>query len=80
MIVILINSHPLMITAGTCTFQTCNLLLNELQDHFQVNSSLAPVLALESLLIKACNEEDYNTQMQSLQDSYFSGDLDFPTL
>ena len=46
-------------------FQTCDLLLNELQDCFQVNCSLAPVLALESQLIKAANGGDYNYKIAS---------------
>ena len=79
--VILINSRPHVI--ATCRhlyYQTWDLLLNELQDRFQVNCSLAPVLALKSRLIKAANGEDYNTQMQLLQNSCFSGYLDFPAL
>ena len=58
-------------------FHTCDLFLNELEDRFQGSSSLAPVLALELILIKAANGEDYNPTMESLQESCFSDDIDF---
>ena len=61
-------------------FQTCDLLLNELQDRFEGNCNLAPVMALESLLVKAANGEDSNTEIESLQDSCFADDLDFTAL
>ena len=58
-------------------FLTCDLLLRELQDHFNHKENLAPVLAMESLIIKAVNREEYDSVVQSLEHSCYVDDLDF---
>ena len=60
-------------------FQVCDLLLQELQDRFDQHL-LSPVLALEALIIKAANGESYDSELQSVQDSCYAGDLDCTTL
>ena len=61
-------------------FESCDLLLGELQVRFDQKELLPPVLALESLIVKAANGEDYEHTVKSLEESCYSGDLDFPVL
>lgn len=61
-------------------FQTCDLLLSELQDHFNQKEKLAPVLALETLIIKAANGQGYESMIQSLEHSCYAEDIDFTVL
>jgi len=60
-------------------FQACDLLLRELDDRFN-QDELAPVLALESLLIKAGNGENYDNELQSVEDSCYANDINFSAL
>jgi len=60
-------------------FQACDLLLRELDDRFN-QDELAPVLALESLLIKAGNGENYDNELQSVEDSCYANDVNFSAL
>ena len=55
------------------------MLLRELDDRFN-QDELAPVLALESLLIKAGNGENYDDELQSVEDSCYANDVNFSAL
>ena len=59
-------------------FQTCDLLLQELENRF--DQSLHPVLALESLLLKAANGQCFEEQLQTVRESCYSGDFNFDDL
>ena len=58
-------------------YQACDLLLRELEDRFNQNDNLAPVLALESLILKAANGESYDDVLHILEESCYANDLDF---
>ena len=54
--------------------------MGELQDRFDQKELLPPVLALESVIVKAANDEDYVDTVKSLKESCYSGDMDFPVM
>ena len=54
--------------------------MGELQDRFDQKELLPPVLALESVIVKAANDEDYEDTVKSLKESCYSGDMDFPVM
>ena len=61
-------------------FEACDLLIRELDDRFQVEESLSPVLSLENLLLQAANGESYEDVVQSLQSSCYKDDINFNEL
>ena len=61
-------------------FQTCDLLIRELEDRFDQRKKLAPVLILESIIVNAANGDSYDNQLEQLDSSCFAGDFDLPTL
>ena len=60
--------------------QACDLLQNELKERFDQKENLAPVLALESLLIKAGNGENYEDVLQAVEDSCYANDFNITAL
>ena len=61
-------------------FEAFDLLLRELEDRFNQKDALAPVLALESLLILAANGENYESELQAVEDSFYANDIDVTRL
>lgn len=50
-------------------YEACDLILKELDDRFEQKELLPQVLCLETVLMKAANGEDYDEELQSLEDS-----------
>lgn len=50
-------------------------MIRELQDRFDDQQVLPPVLALESLIIKAANGEDFSDVLDKVQTTCFKDDL-----
>ena len=61
-------------------FEACDLLQQELCDRFDQSELLPPVLAMESLLLKAANSENYDQHLETLKSSCFAADFDFAIL
>lgn len=61
-------------------FASCDLLFGELTDRFDQKEFMQPVLALESLLLKSANGEDFGEELQSVQESVYQTDFDFAKL
>ena len=61
-------------------FQACDLLLQELENIFEQQDLLPPVLCLEDLLLKAANGEDYKEKFQSVKSSCYRDDINFDQL
>ena len=56
-------------------FEACDLL-RALEKRFDQHQSLEPVFALENLLLKACNGEPYEEDLNVLEASCYQDDLD----
>lgn len=61
-------------------YQVCDLLLQELQDRFDQQKLLPPVLSMESILIKAANGENYEDSLKLAQDSVYKNDLNLEVI
>lgn len=61
-------------------FEACDLLIHELQDRFDRQETLAPVLALESVVMSAANGESFSDALQVIQTSCYGKDFNFMTL
>lgn len=61
-------------------YQTCDLLLRELEDRFQQKDLLPTVLPLEMVLIKAANKEEFIDELDKIKQSCYKNDLDFSSL
>ena len=61
-------------------FQACDLLIGELEERFD-QKELQPVLAMEELILKAANSEEFSDSLKSVEDSMlYATDLDFNAL
>ena len=47
-------------------FESCDLLIQELEERFDQQQLLPPVLSLENLLLKVTNGETYEGDLQAL--------------
>ena len=61
-------------------YQVCDLLLQELADRFDQSEFLPEVLGLESLLLKAANGGNCESELESVQNGCFASDLKLPSL
>ena len=61
-------------------YSACDLLLQELSDRFDQKAFVQPVVALELLLIKAANGENFDQVFQTVLASVYQDDLDFDKL
>lgn len=61
-------------------FEACDLLIRELDDRFQVQESLSPVLRLENLLLRAANGESFEDDLESLQSTCYRDDINLEEL
>ena len=57
-------------------FEAHDLLQQELCDRFDQSELLQPVFAMESLLLKAANSENYDQHLETLKSSCFAADFD----
>ena len=57
-----------------------DLLLQELADRFDQSEFLPEVLCLESLLLKAANGDNYESELASVRNGCFTSDLNLPSL
>ena len=55
-------------------------MVQELQDRFDQQEILPPVVALESVAITAANGEDFTDSLESLEKSCYKDDFDFSAL
>lgn len=60
-------------------FESCDLLINELESRFE-QPSIEPVLAIESLLIKAANKGSIENAISILKECIYREDFDFTVL
>ena len=61
-------------------FAACDFLFQELTDRFEQKKFIQPVIALESLLFKSANEEDFDEDLQLVHESVYQADFDFAKL
>ena len=61
-------------------FEGCDLLVQELSDHFEQKEVIQPVLSIESQLIKAANGEDSTEELRIMTESVFLNDLSIDKL
>ena len=61
-------------------FAACDLLIQELTDRFDQKEFMQPVVALESLLLKSADGEDFDEELQAVQESVYQADFDFVKL
>ncbi len=57
-------------------FEACDVLLGELQNRFESKTTLA-VVSMEKALIKAANNQDFESEMKEVEKSCFSKDINF---
>ena len=48
-------------------YESCDLLIQELQDRFDHQEIIPPVIALESLILKAANNEQYDETLRQVE-------------
>ena len=60
-------------------FESCDLLINELQSRFE-QPSIEPVLTIERLLMKAANQDNIENEISILKESIYRDDFDFTVL
>ncbi len=60
-------------------FEACDLLRAELDERFD-RQRLPPVLAMEQLLLKAANGDEYQTELAMLAESCYENDVDWSDL
>ena len=60
--------------------EACDLLIGELNDRFEQQNLLPPVLALESVLLNAANGLNYQDQLTVVQQSCYKDDFNFSRL
>ena len=61
-------------------FEACDILLQELDERFDQQQVLPSLLALEGVIIKSANNENYKDELKLLEDSCYADDLDFKAL
>ena len=61
-------------------FESCDLLIQELEERFDQQQLLPPVLSLENLLLKVTNGETYEGDLQALNTSCYKDDTNFDNL
>ena len=61
-------------------FEACDLLLRELEDRFEQQALLPPILSLENILLKAANGEAYEEDFQMAKISCYKDDINFDHL
>ena len=61
-------------------YETCDLLLGELDERFEQSRIMPSVLALENLLLSAANGGSYEEHIQTIHDSCCKEDFDFSVL
>ena len=52
-------------------FAACDVLIEELADRFEQKTVMKPVLAVESLLLKSANGQNFDEDLKAVQDSVF---------
>ena len=66
---------------GMCTEESFTLFFKQSLEHrLKHEQSLAPILAMESLLLNACNKQSYEDHFKILKASCYSADLDWDSL
>ena len=60
-------------------FEACDLLSHELENRFE-GQNIQSVLAIEQLLFKAANGDDYQNEMALLEESCYKNDIDVSDL
>ena len=60
-------------------FEVCDLLFNDLENRFEARH-ISPMISMEQLLIKAANNEKFETEMATVQESCFSKDISISEL
>ena len=61
-------------------FQACDLLVNDIESRFEQKEYMGPVLAIEALLIKSANGEDFSQELKVVESSCYQSDLCFKKL
>ena len=61
-------------------YQTCDLLLGELDKRFEQSRVKPSIVALEKLLISAASREPYEEHLQTIRESCYKEDFDFSEL
>jgi len=61
-------------------FETCDLLLGELDERFEQSRIIPSVLTLENLLLSAANGASYEEHIRAIRDSCYKDDFDFAVL
>lgn len=61
-------------------YEACDILIQELDDRFEQVHLMNPMIAMESLLIKAANGDSHERELEVIQESVFKNDLDFDRL
>ncbi len=57
-------------------FEACNVLLGELQNRFE-SKTIPAVVSMEKALIKAANNQEFESEMKKVEKSCFSKDINF---
>ena len=79
------GSHPHQFTTAKdyhrhLYYQACDLLVRELEDRFQQKDLLQNALPLESVLIRAANKEEFQNELDKIEQSCYESDFDFSQL
>lgn len=61
-------------------YQTCDLLLGELDERFEQSKVIPSVLAIEKLLISAANGKTYDEHLKTIRESCYKEDFNFSEL
>jgi len=61
-------------------YEACNLIIGELNDRFEQQNLLPPVLALETALLNAANDLNYEDQLTVVKQSCYKGNINFNRL
>ena len=61
-------------------FEACDLFIQQLNDRFEQKDIIKPVVAMESILLKSANGEEYGDELNSLKFSVLKDDLDYDKL
>ena len=61
-------------------YEVCDLMIGELNDRFEQQNLLPPVLALESVLLNAANGLNYKDQLKVVQQYCYKDDFNFSRL
>jgi len=61
-------------------YEACDLIIGELNDRFEQQNLLPPVLALETVLLNAANGLNYEDQLTVVKQSCYKDDFNFNRL